>query len=201
VKTTRPCSVPRTARARATAAPRTTRPVALTPRWDRRRLWQEKRATLRLHHNDRVKKGAPRHLNFVFFPFSSFSLLQQGPGKGDTPKGILLHEGNEPRAPLLIRGSKASPSEGFNSRLRALRASSRPLRNEARASTRITRQQLTGNTMFGALQGQHGAFPPSSLRKGDTGAYVKKSSLSLTVLSPCAEARGLLSQTRLRPNR
>ena len=43
--------------------------------------------------------------------------------------------------------------------------------------------------------------PPSSLRKGDAGAYVKKSSLSLTVLSLCAEARGLLSQTRLRPNR
>jgi hypothetical protein len=37
--------------------------------------------------------------------------------------------------------------------------------------------------MFDALQGQHGAFPPSSLRKGDAGAYVKKSSLSLTVLS------------------
>jgi hypothetical protein len=32
VKMARPCSVPRTARARATAAPRTTRPVALTPR-------------------------------------------------------------------------------------------------------------------------------------------------------------------------
>jgi hypothetical protein len=42
---------------------------------------------------------------------------------------------------------------------------------------------------------------PSSLRKGDAGAYVKKSSLSLTVLSLCAEARGLLSQTRLWPNR
>jgi hypothetical protein len=28
--------------------------------------------------------------------------------------------------------------------------------------------------MFGALQGQHGASPPSSLRKGDAGAYVKK---------------------------
>jgi hypothetical protein len=55
--------------------------------------------------------------------------------------------------------------------------------------------------MFDALQGQHGAFPPSSLRKGDAEAYVKKSSLSLTVLSPCAEARGLLSQTRLWPNR
>jgi hypothetical protein len=45
------------------------------------------------------------------------------------------------------------------------------------------------------------ALPPSSLRKGDAGAYVKKSSLSLTVLLLCAEARGLLSQTRLRPNR
>jgi hypothetical protein len=32
MKTACPCSVPRTARARATAAPRTTRPVALTPR-------------------------------------------------------------------------------------------------------------------------------------------------------------------------
>jgi hypothetical protein len=55
--------------------------------------------------------------------------------------------------------------------------------------------------MFGALRGQHGAFPLSSLQKGDAGAYVKKSSLSLTVLLPCAEARGLLSKTRLRPNR
>jgi hypothetical protein len=57
--------------------------------------------------------------DFVYFSFSSFSLLQQGPGKGDTPKRILLREGNRPRASLLIRGSKAGPSEGFNSRLRA----------------------------------------------------------------------------------
>jgi hypothetical protein len=28
--------------------------------------------------------------------------------------------------------------------------------------------------MFGAHRGQHDAFPPSSLRKGDAGAYVKK---------------------------
>jgi hypothetical protein len=55
--------------------------------------------------------------------------------------------------------------------------------------------------MFDALQGQTWRFPPSSLRKGDAGAYVKKSSMSLIVLSLCAEARGLLSQTRLRPNR
>jgi hypothetical protein len=119
VKTARPCSVPRTARARATAAPRTARPVALTPRRERRRLWQGKRATLRLRHNDCVKKGTPRHLISYPFPFSSFSLLQKGPGKGDTPKRILLHEGNRLRASLLIRGSKAGPSEGFDSRLRA----------------------------------------------------------------------------------
>jgi hypothetical protein len=58
--------------------------------------------------------------SFDFVSFSSFSLLQQGPRKGDTPKGILLREGNGPRAPLLIRGSKAGPLEGFNSRLRTL---------------------------------------------------------------------------------
>jgi hypothetical protein len=119
VKTARPCSVPRTAHARAMAAPRTTRPVALTPRRERRRLWQGKQATLRLRHNDRVKRGTPHHSISYPFPFSSFSLLQQGPGKGDTPNRILLREGNRLRASLLIRGSKAGPSEGFNSSLRA----------------------------------------------------------------------------------
>jgi hypothetical protein len=121
VKTARPGSVPRTARARAIAAPRTTRPVALTLRRDRRHLWQEKRATLRLRHNDRVKKRYATSFDFISFSFSSFSLLQQGPRKGDTPKRILLREGNRPRASLQIRGSKAGPLEGFNSRLRALR--------------------------------------------------------------------------------
>jgi hypothetical protein len=111
--------VPRTARARATAAPRTARPVALTPRRDRRRLWQGKQATLRLRHNTASKKGTPRHSISYPFPFPSFSLLQQGPGKGDTPKRILPHEGNRLGASLLIRGSMVGPSEGFNSRLRA----------------------------------------------------------------------------------
>jgi hypothetical protein len=74
VKTTHSCSVPRTARARATAAPRTTRPVALTPRRDRRRLWQEKRTTLRLRHNDRDKKGTPHRSISHPFPFFPLSL-------------------------------------------------------------------------------------------------------------------------------
>ena len=56
------------------------------------------------------------HILFHFLLLS----LATGTGKGDTPKGILLREGNGPRAPLLIRGSKAGPSEGFNGRLRPL---------------------------------------------------------------------------------
>jgi hypothetical protein len=50
-----------------------------------------------------------------------FLPLATGTGKGDTPKGILLCEGNGPRALLLIKGLKAGPSKGFGSRLRALR--------------------------------------------------------------------------------
>jgi hypothetical protein len=65
VKTTRPCSVPRTAR--TTTAPRTTCPVALTSRQGKRHLWQAKRATFHLRHDDRVKKGVPHHLNS--YPF------------------------------------------------------------------------------------------------------------------------------------
>jgi hypothetical protein len=84
-KTTRPCSVPRTAH--TTAAPRTTRPVALTPRQGRRHLWQAKRATLHLRHDDRVKKRCASSFNFVSFSSSPFSLLLQGPGKGILRKG------------------------------------------------------------------------------------------------------------------
>ena len=86
VKTTCPCSVPRTARACATAAPPTTRPFALTLRRDRRRLWQEKRATLRLLHNDRVKKGTPRRSISYPFPFFLFLSLATGTRKGGYPK-------------------------------------------------------------------------------------------------------------------
>jgi hypothetical protein len=40
--------------------------------------------------------------------------------------------------------------------------------------------------MFGAHRGQHGSFPPSSLRKGDAGAYVKKvESVLDRPLAPC----------------
>jgi hypothetical protein len=58
-----------------------------------------------------------KFISLFLFPFLS---LATGTGKGDTPKGILLYEGSGPRALLLIRGSKAGPSEGFDSRLGAL---------------------------------------------------------------------------------
>jgi hypothetical protein len=58
-----------------------------------------------------------KFISLFLFPFLSLAI---GTGKGDTPKGILLCEGSGARALLLIRGSKAGPLEGFDSRLRAL---------------------------------------------------------------------------------
>jgi hypothetical protein len=143
VKTTRPCSAPRTAH--ATAAPRTTRPVALTSRQGKRHLWQAKRATFHLRHDDRVKKGAPHRLNS--YPFllplslSCYRDRERGYFERDPsprrkralspptdqgfegwPLGRVRQPPQSTRASgsLLIRGSKAGPSEGFDSRLRAL---------------------------------------------------------------------------------
>jgi hypothetical protein len=143
VKTTRPCSVPQTAR--ATAASRTTRPVALTPRQGRRHLWQAKRATLHLRHNDHVKKGAPRRSVLYPFPLplslSCYRDRERGYSKRDPsprrkrapspptdkrfegwPLGRVRQPPQSTQAPrpLLVRGSKAGPSEGFDSRLRPL---------------------------------------------------------------------------------
>jgi hypothetical protein len=112
--------VPRTTRVRTTTAPRTTRPVALTLRQDRRYLWQAKQATLHLRHDDHVKKV--RHVVQIHIPFSlplSLSCYR------DREKGYSERDPSPRRkrapSPLLIRGSKAGPLEGFDSRLRALR--------------------------------------------------------------------------------
>jgi hypothetical protein len=146
VKTTRPCFVPQTARACTTVAPRTTRPVALTPRQGRRHLWQAKRATLHLCHNDRVKKGVPhRSILYPFpLPFSLSCYRDQERGYSERdpslrrkrapspptdqrfegwPLGRVRQPPQSTRAPrpLLVTGSKAGPSEGFDSRLRPLR--------------------------------------------------------------------------------
>jgi hypothetical protein len=72
-----------------------------------------------LRHDDRVKKGAPHRLISYPFPLP-LSLSCYKDRKGDISKGILPCEGSGPRALLLIRGSKAGPSEGFDSRPKAL---------------------------------------------------------------------------------
>jgi hypothetical protein len=143
VKMTRPRSVPRTAR--TTAAPRTTHPVALTSRQGRRHLWQAKRATFHLRYDDRVKKGAPHRLNSYPFllPLSlscyrdrERGYLERDPSprrkRAPSPptdqgfEGWPLRRFRQPpqstraSGSLLIRGSKAGLSEGFDSRLRAL---------------------------------------------------------------------------------
>jgi hypothetical protein len=60
----------------------------------------------------KVRHAIQIHILFCFLSLS----LATGTEKGDILKGILLREGNGHRALLLIRGSKAGPSEGFDSR-------------------------------------------------------------------------------------
>jgi hypothetical protein len=145
MKMTHPCPVPRTARACTTAAPRTTRPVALTLRQGRRHHRRAKQATLHLRHNDRVKKGAPRRSNLYPFPLtlslSCYRDRERGCPKRDPsprrkrapspptdqrfegwPLGRVRQSPQSTRAlrPLLVRGLKAGPSEGFNTRFRPL---------------------------------------------------------------------------------
>jgi hypothetical protein len=92
-----------------------------------------------------VLKRCATSFNFIPFSSSSFSLLLQGPGKGILQNGSFSAKeaGPEPptdqrfegwplgrvrqppqstRAPrpLLVRGSKAGPSKGFDSRLKPL---------------------------------------------------------------------------------
>jgi hypothetical protein len=109
----------------------------------RRHLWRQKQATLCFCHNDRVKKGVPRHSISYPFPLSlSYNRDRERgyPERDPSPRrkrvpspptdqrfeGWPLRGVQQPpqsaRAPrpLLVRGSKAGPSEGFNGRLRPL---------------------------------------------------------------------------------
>jgi hypothetical protein len=197
VKTARPCSVPRTARARATAAPRTTCPVALTLRQAGRHLWWAKQATLHFRHNDRVKKKVRHVIRFLSFSSSSFSLLQQGPGKGIPRKGSFSAKetGPEPpywsevRRPAPRKGSTAAsghsgsapttdqgfvgwPLKGFDSRLRR-RARDDPgyVRYITKARATLLRYPRTflrpTGTIFVTKSHQREASSPRTPSKGD----------------------------------
>jgi hypothetical protein len=166
------------ARARATDAPRIARPVALIPWQGKRHLRQEKRAPFHFRHDGRVKKGAPHYLNSYPSPFPLSLSLATGTEKGDILKRILPSEGNGPRAlllirgskvvpsgvrqppqstrapsPLLIRGSKAGPSEGFDSRPRACRVRDDPgyIRYMAEARATLPRYPRTFLRLAGTI--------------------------------------------------
>jgi hypothetical protein len=106
---------------------------------------QAKRATLHLRHDDRVKKGAPRRSISYPFPLplslSCYRDRERGYSERDPssrrkralspptdqrfegwPLGRVRQPPQSTRAPrpLLVRGSKAGPSKGFDSRLRPL---------------------------------------------------------------------------------
>jgi hypothetical protein len=74
---------------------------------------------LHIRHNDRVKKGAPRHSISYPFPLP-LSLSYNRDRERGCPERDPSPRRKRAPSPLLIRGSKAGPSEGFNSRLRAL---------------------------------------------------------------------------------
>ena len=108
-----------------------------------------KRASFRLRHDDRLKKGAPHCFSLYPFFLSPLSLHRDRErryfervllSKGNGPRALLLIRGSKvapcgvrqpPQStrapsPLLIRGSKAGPSEGFDSRPRARRVRDDP---------------------------------------------------------------------------
>jgi hypothetical protein len=117
MKTTHPCSVPRTARARTTAAPRTTRPVALTSRQGKRHLWQAKRATFHPCHDDRVKKGAPHRLISYPFPLPLSLSLATGTGKGIFRKGSFSTKEAGPKPSYGLGVRRLAPRKGSTAAL------------------------------------------------------------------------------------
>jgi hypothetical protein len=119
VKTTRPCSVPRMTRARAVAAQRTTRPVALTPRQGKRHLWQAKRASFHLRHDDRVKKGATHRLNSYPFPLPLSLSCYRDRERGYFERDPSSRRKRAPSPPTDL-GFEGWPLEGFDSRPRVL---------------------------------------------------------------------------------
>jgi hypothetical protein len=166
MKTTHPCSVPRTTRARATDAPRIARPVALTPWQGTRHLWKAKRAPFRLRHHDRLEKGVPHCLSLYPFSFFLFLSCHRDRERGYFKK-ILLGDGNGPRALLLIRGSKVAP-HGVRQPPQSTRAPSPLL---IRGSKVVPRRDLTAapeHAESGMTLGTSVTWPRLGLRSRGT---------------------------------
>jgi hypothetical protein len=78
-----------------------------------------KQATLHLRHDDHVKKGAPRHLILYPFPLPLSLSCHRDRERGYSERDPSPRRKRAPSPPT-DQSSKAGPSEGFNSRLRAL---------------------------------------------------------------------------------
>ena len=135
---THSCSVPRTTRARATDTPRVARPVALTPWQYTRLLWQAGGRRFASVMMTASKRYATLFRNISFLPFLSLSPQGSGNGtfqrspsqrrkrapspptdqgfEGCSLRGSVTAQSTRAPSPLLIRGSKAGPSKGFDSR-------------------------------------------------------------------------------------
>jgi hypothetical protein len=132
------------------------------------------------------------------FFFPSLSLLPQGPGTGGFRKRTLPSEGNGPRAlllirgskvapsgvrqppqstqapsPLLIRGSKAGLSEGFDSRPRARRVRDDPgyVRYMAEARATLPRYPRTFPRLVGTIC--NGIPPEGGIEPSDPIEWVR----------------------------
>jgi hypothetical protein len=136
-------------RARATDTPRVARPVALTLWQGTRHPWQASGRRFAFVMMTASKRCDALFWFISFLPFPSLSLRRDRErryfervllSKGNGPRALLLIRGSKvapcgvrqpPQStrapsPLLIRGSKAGPSEGFDSRPRACRVRDDP---------------------------------------------------------------------------
>jgi hypothetical protein len=117
VKTTRPCSVPRTARTRDRPTNRPSRRInssagQATP-------LAGEAASFHLRHDDRVKKGAPRHLNSYPFPLPLSLSCYMDRERGSFERDPSPRRKRAPSPPT-DQGFQGGPSEGFDNRPRAL---------------------------------------------------------------------------------
>jgi hypothetical protein len=86
--------------------------VALTPRQGRRHLWQARRATLHLRHNDRIKKGAPHRSNSYPFPLPLSLSCYRDRERGYSERDPSLRRKRAPSPPTDQGVRRLAPRKG-----------------------------------------------------------------------------------------
>jgi hypothetical protein len=115
-----------------------------------------------------ASKGAPRY--FSLFPFFLSPLSLRRDRERRYFERVLLSKGNRPQALLLIRGSKAGPSEGFDSHPRACRVRDDPgyIRYMAEARATLLRYPRTfprpAGTICNGIPPEGGTEPSNPIK-------------------------------------